>query len=860
LVCAPAGFGKTTLVCDWLQRSRLPAAWVSLDESDSDLATYCRYLVAAVQTVFPNACAETLALVSGPPLAPPSHIGTVLANEIAALPQDFILVLDDYHVIRSMSVHELLIALTRHQPECLHLVIISRTDPPLPVARLRVLGQAEEIRSGDLRFAREEMKMFIERAAGTTLNDDEMKVLEENTEGWIAGLRLVAIAMNQSHDHSSFVSILGNKGRQYMMDYLLDNVLLSQPQPVQDFLLRASILNSVCASLCDTLAPDEQPWHSYSILDDLERANLFLSGLVGESEWFRFHPLFRQLLYHKLQATSSVETIASLHRKASLWLEQNGYIEEALHQALATKDIELGAELVERHIQSALNQEQWHTLEKWLSVLPDDQVQRRPALLLAQAWIVHFQGKFSALAPLLQQVEELLSNPASTLGEQRARELRSEIDAFYAESWFWQNEGERSLECAERALEHLPREQLFVRGVAAIYFGGASQITGRKHAAVQLLRNELERTEGHINAYTLRLELALAEIYLLSGEYDHLGSAARQLHVHALEKESLLMAAWGEYLMGVVHYERNELDEAEEHWEHGVQLRYSSHLRVAHECMLGLALVHQARGSYREADQALAELLEFDETVHTASQLAEARSVQAHVALMRGDLQTARHWSETLNTGVGATFLHWLEFPPLTQVKVLLAQGMEGNPGEAQRHIVELVSSAETAHNTRYITQALCLQALALSARGLEDQALEVLDRAVLLARPAGFVRTFVDLGPGMESLLRALLMRDAAPEYLGRVLSAFSAARPADEVTMQRARPEAKGQVGSLTYRELDILRLLQERMSDKEIARRLSISSLTVRTHTNNIYQKLGVNGRREAVSKALELHIFN
>jgi LuxR family maltose regulon positive regulatory protein len=463
----------------------------------------------------------------------------------------------------------------------------------------------------------------------------------------------------------------------------------------------------------------------------------------------------------------------------------------------------------------------------------------------------------------LQQAETLLNDAESAIEEHTVRALRAEIAVFYAEYWYYQNEGERSLEYTRLALEYLPKTHLFARGTAVGYQGFAQQMTGRKATAIRFLHNELEKAEGRTNAYTIRLYLLLATIYLTSGEYDRLVETARQLYQHAAESKNLLMVAWSNYLMGIVCYEWDKLDKAEEYWKRAVELRYSSHVRVTHESLLGLTLVYQARGSYTEADESLEALFEFDEAIQLRGQVAEARSIRALLTLKRGDMEVALRWLRTLDDDdMGAKSLLWMVFPRLIQIRVLLAQGTDTSLRNAMLQLDEIISTAEAVHNTPHLVEALGLQALGYSALGQEDQSLEALERAVTLARPGGFVRTFIDLGPDMQGLLSRLAERGFAQEYIRRVLGAFPSAAPpqqASTLTEQRGQPEQSKLVEPLTDRELEVLMLLSERLSDKEIAQELSISALTVKTHTNNIYQKLGVNRRREAVEKALAHNIL-
>ena len=379
LICAPAGFGKTTLACMWLQDCARPAAWLSLDENDSDLRVFLSYLVAAIQTVFPDACPTTLGFLRAPQLPPLDLVATTLVNDIADLPESFILTLDDYHAIQDNTMHELVATLIGKLPRNAHLVLASRVDPPWPLASLRAGRQMMELRADDLRFTLDEAQVFLERVVGVKLTIETVATLEGRTEGWIAALRLAALSMRGETDHAAFVQSFKGTHRD-MTDYLTTEVLSQQPQPIQDFLLRTSILDRFCAPLCDAIlddrrsAIDEEPSSSLiglsssvagpsspsqAILDELDQANLFLVPLDHERRWYRYHHLFQDLLRRRLQAQMNAEELASLHSRASAWLRDNGLIEEALRHAMAAGDLEGAAQLVEDSRHDLLNREDW---------------------------------------------------------------------------------------------------------------------------------------------------------------------------------------------------------------------------------------------------------------------------------------------------------------------------------------------------------------------------------------------------------------------------------------------------------------------------------------------------------------------
>lgn len=461
LVSAPAGSGKTSLLSTWLSNASLPAAWLSLDRGDDDLATFLTYFVAAIRTLFPQSCEQTLAMLELPELPATRDIANSLVNEISRLPQDFILLLDDYHLIHKPEAHRLMLALVYRLPAHLHLVISTRTDPPLPLARLRAQRWMTELRTDDLRFSVAEAQALLEQELGTSVEAEATELLVERTEGWAVGLQLAALSMRGYSDPVTFARAFRDNVNRHVLEYLTSDVLARQPEAIQDFLLRTSIFDRFSASLGDALSQEDVPADvtdnkkvdSAAILKRLERSNLFVSSLDDTGEWYRYHHLFRDTLREQLTRTRGREFVMQLHAKASAWFARQGLIEEALQHALAAGDADLAASLVEQHKHDWLNNEQWGSLDRALNLLPDDVVQRRPALLLAKALIWQVQGRITQTKPLVDKAEALLE--ASTTPDAAHVGMRGEIDllrSFAAGSGFV----EAAQAHAQRALERLP--------------------------------------------------------------------------------------------------------------------------------------------------------------------------------------------------------------------------------------------------------------------------------------------------------------------------------------------------------------------------------------------------------------------
>ena len=506
LVCAPAGFGKSTLVSSWLEGLTtgrggdlppMPCAWLSLDANDSSIDLFLRYFIAALRTIVPGACAETAAMLTASQLPPLEAVVTRLSNEIILLPEPLVLVLDDYHSIQGTAVHEFLNTLVPHWPQPLRLVLISRVAPPLPVAALRARGQLTELRARDLRFIREEIAAYAAQALPAPLGESGVALFEARTEGWATGLRLAALTLRAGEDPEAIVASLTGSDPAFA-DYLMDEVLSRQPPDVQAFLLRTSILDRFCLSLCEAVFPSEDARrNARACIDWVERANLFIVPLQGR-EWYRYHQLFQDALLHRLRAEVAPEQVAELHRRAAAWFAERGLIDEALHHALSANDFELAAGIMQQKLLDVLNREDRSTLERWLRLLPEDLIQRRPWLLVMRVVALIFSWHLSALPTVLRQIEALLAegDEASSLAHD-VHDLPT-LRGMLAFSWgnlaLYGGQAERACAFFEEALALLPDRVEF-------YARQRSRLLGLEHARHRPGRRRPAQTVGRIRVF-----------------------------------------------------------------------------------------------------------------------------------------------------------------------------------------------------------------------------------------------------------------------------------------------------------------------------------------------------------------------
>lgn len=853
LVVAPAGAGKSTLVQQWLNEAQTPVAWLSLDEGDNDLLRFLTHLLAALHRVAPDACPATMRLLGALYLPLPEEIVTSLTNECARLPQRVVLVLDDYQNLHTIAIHHFITGLLDSLPPTLHLVLLTRHDPPLPLARWRGRGEMVEIRLADLSFTLDEAHAFLTQALPRPLSSDLVVTLHERTEGWAVGLQLAALSMQGAADYRPVVAAFKGTHR-YISEYLLEEVIRQQPPPLRDFLLHTALLERFCADLCDALTPpdDGQP-SGRAHLARLRQANFFLMPLDEQDEWYRYHYLFRELLRHHLTLEVGPEGVARLHARAAGWLTDHGYLEEALHHWLAAGEPERAAHLVEEQRHTLLNQVDFHRLEGWLRLLPAALLAQRPALLVAQAWIRVFQFYLAALPPLLHQAQRLLDDSTLALPESESSLLRIEIDHLWGTLLYLRGEGQASYTALQTRLA--PRAAAthpFLYGRSVLYLSLASQMVGQVEYARHIIHEALQSAHPHPIVLTMRLLGALVFIGLLEGDLGGAQQATAQARSLVTDHDLPHDAAWLHYLSGSLHYQWNNLELAQRHLLDASAARPFLEVRTAVDSMVLLSLTYHAQGHAQAANESVAHLLDYTRQMQNPAYLEVARACQARLALARGEVEAALRWLHTADLTLdGGTMMFWAELPRLTACRVLLAEGSVAAHTRARADLERHLHFAEATHNRWQQIEILVLSALAQQAQGQEEAALALTERAVILARPGGFVRAFVDHGPLLAALLHTLLARGVAPTYLAPLLTAFG-----NHVAPLTPDPTVLVPFEPLSERELDVLRLLAQRLSDKEIARVLGISPLTVRTHNSRLYHKLGVTSRAQALVRAQAL----
>ncbi len=859
LVSAPAGYGKSTLISSWLDHCNYPHTWLTLDEGDNDLSVFLSYFLEAIRIIYPDAANNTQALSAAATQPPIKELAVTLVNEINQLDQYFVLVLDDFEVIQENPVHDFLNEFLLHPPQNFHLVLCTRMDPPLSIQKLRAQSQLTEIRAQDLRFSVEESVTFLEKMLGTTIDSATAKKMDQQSEGWVTGLRLAALALRHRVGNQR-IEMVPTANNQYVTDYLMSEILDSQAAVTSEWLVKTSVVARFNAGLCEAvctgesegaLQPEGDPQlDGAGFIKWLVGSNLFAIPLDDYNRWVRYHHLFRDFLQLELARRYDSAEIAALHAQASKWFAQQSLIDEALQHALDGGDLSAAAQLVEQNRHTPLNEDKWPVLEKWLAKLPDEIVQQRPKLLMAKAWVSISKGTFWAIPSILQTIDTMLEK------EPIEQSLAGEIDFFKAVLLFWESQIESSLGLFRGALARIPKAYLGARNLIEIYFATASQMAGQGEMAIRAYQEMLfhETSEG---TRKTRLLGSLIFIHLLSGELIQTNVVARQMVDMAGRTDNLYIDAWGSYLLGYVHYQWNNLEMASHHFSQALKKRYFLDLASPIDNYAGLIFSYQAMGQSDKVSETMHSLLKFAQQSNNPGYVTLALSAQARLSLLQGELETAIHWLKTADISSDAgTMLFWLETPRITHCRVLVAEGSDESLRAAIEHLQEHWQLSQATHNTSQMIPILLLQALAYQKQSQPGQALAALQHAITLAEPGGWIRPFVEPGTEMIQLLSKLVDKQGATKYISKILAAFETEQ---HVEMPEPAQPASQLVDPLTNRESEILALLAQRLSNKEIAAELHISVGTVQQHLNHIYTKLYVKGRRQAVAKAAELAIL-
>jgi LuxR family maltose regulon positive regulatory protein len=896
LISAPAGYGKTTLVSEWIADFRLPIlsgqaldfrldtpenlsiqnpklvlegskiqnpiAWLSLDENDNDPLRFLTYLVAALQTLAPNLGQGVLTLLQSPQPPPLETTLTALLNELATLPDPVVLILDDYHLIEDKAVDQALTFLIEHLPPSIHLVITTREDPQLPLARLRARGALNEVRAADLRFTPAEATAFLNQMMGLTLATEQITALGARTEGWIAGLQLAALSMRGREDIPGFIQAFTGDNR-YIGDYLVEEVLQRQPAPVRTFLLQTAILDRLCGPLCDAVT---QQTDGSGLLALLERANLFVVPLDDKREWYRYHHLFADVLQVRL-LKEQPNLLPTLHQRASAWYDQHDLPADAIRHALAAKDFVSAAGLIERAWPAMDGRFQSATWLGWAKALPDALFGTRPVLSVAYGWALLNDGDLAAAETRLLAAEQWLNISAEksamiVVDKEQFRNLPASIAT--ARTYQAQARGDipGSVRYGQQALDLLPADDHLRRGPSAALLGLAHWALGDLEAAHRAIADAMTNFQkaGNLH-FAISGTFGLADIRVTQGRLREAIKTYTQVLTLALAQGEPLLRGTTDLYLGLsdLYREQGEPDAARQHLGRCEELGDQAALP---DWRYRLCRI-QARFKQSEGDWAGAlDRLDEAERHYRPTPIPDVRPLAAarvRVWLAAGRLPEALRWVQEKGLSVDDDLSFLREFEQITLARVLLAEYRHNQTNRTMREALHLLDrlqqAAEAGGRLGSVIEITVLQALTHQVQDNLAPALQALTRALTLAEPEGYVRLFVDEGAPMAELLRR--MKDEGGRmkaYIQTLRAAFG-----EGATLHPSSFILPPLVEPLSKRELDVLRLLATELSGPEIANRLMVSLNTLRTHTKNIFSKLGVNNRRAAVRRAEELGLL-
>lgn len=860
VVCAPAGYGKSTQISHWVDQQGLPCAWISLDKSHDELGAFLSQLEEAVSG-WSSSAAEYLKMIttsSEPPLA--NYIADGVANRMDDASDEFILVFDDYQNISDASIHLFVESLLKLMPDSLRIALVSRRTPPIALSRLRSRNLVLDVRLEDLQFDSSEVYALVKTVTGVEIDDSLLKKLTEITEGWPAGLRMLLLALAGHKDMREYLMRFEGQVWQ-IQEYLVEEVLRQLPANTAKYVAATAIAERFSARLCETLvtSTDDDGLSGRQLIELIRNKGLFCIPLDDHGEWFRYHQIFRDLLLHQLRSQNSEAKIQQLHIRAGEWFDNQGDIEEAMQHFLQSGNSELAADTVLRHKSNLIARHEWRRMDRLISMLPTEVVEANAQLVMLLAWVSIRMGRLTRVFELAQIAEELvdseeLSGTPGTVTIAQYNALRGPLKYFAAE-------GQAALACAEKTLELLPLRHTFERGEATMIRGLSLQMLGDSAAGRKVLFEALETPGSEEEFFRARILAGLCYLSWSNGDLRqqlHFAKTLLDLGQTQHDAHAVVHACW---FGGAAHYQLNQLDDAADFVRQAAAQKWWPHQRSYNNCVQILSQIHAVRGEYAKAHELSESLIVHSIEARSTYHLPEVQALQACLALANENHVAANKWAIEFDPEA-PTAAYGYSVPALIAARILLESKLPGVQERAIGILDEHQSFYEKTNNSRFLIETLALQAVRYSRAGDEHTADQLLGRAVTLAEPGGFIRVFVDLGPDLVPLLNRLDLSDHQLRYVGTILAGFQGEgekQQSDRIPGD-ASHEGNGLVESLSKRETEVLALLAKRLTNKEIGERLFIAPETVKRHAHNIFEKLNVNDRRAARVKAIGLGLVS
>ncbi len=867
LISAPAGYGKTTLLSDWRAGfgSEYPLAWLSLDSEDNDLARFLLYVSAALETLQPKLTRELASQLLFPQLPAVEELITLLINGVNEFPKDFALILDDYHVITDRAIHQALVYLLNHPPPKMHLILITRSDPPLPLARLRARGQMVELRADDLRFTIDETTSFLNIIMDLNLSAENISALDQRTEGWIVGLQMAALSTRGKTDATEFIKAFTGSHR-YILDYFAGEILQQQSESIQTFLLKTSILDRFTGPLCDAVLGGLD--NGAQILMELEQKNLFIIPLDDERQWYRYHHLFAELLHTQL-GKFQPEILPELHRKAAGWFEDHGLMEEAVRHAIFAQDYELTTRLVDQVRDSLWGRGDTLTLLNWFKTIPEAIIRSQPYNCLAYASAFTLTGQFERAEQWFQRVDEHIhhTNASQELSTAQSSSVKNSsftpwmlygVDSLRSMIARCRGNTADAIALSQRALEQIPKDDVRAYGRALFYHGLAHFYAGSFDEAHQVLMEAVQfnQASGHLAAY-LCSSHHLARISIIQGHL-HNAKAIYERAIEVIDEQQQEVFVGIERIgMGNLYLEWNELDTASSYIERGMTLaELGGDIHFLREGYIAQARLAQAQGDWNKSLAIIQKAEQVARRSPSSIDIAYMQAWRARLHLAQGNLTAAERWADNKPSENFDPLDFQREFELLMQARVWLAQG---KTDQASSLLEQMRIAAENTGRCGCRLEIQMLQALADQAAGEDTQAIEILTQVLLQAEEEGYVRLFLDEGAPMAKLLYKISAQttDGVRDYAVKLLAAYYQEQSEHPPLAKTLRGDLL--IEPLSERELEVLRLVAAGKSNLEIAADLVLAVGTVKKHLNTIFGKLNVNSRTLAIARARELNLI-
>ncbi len=855
LISAAAGYGKTTLAVQWKATVSSPAAWLSVDADDNDLERFVRYLVASLRSAVPRCCQTVMELIESPQTIPEQNLVDALINDMSALDQRVFLIVDDLYLITETSIHDLIARVIEQQPECLRLVFLSRLEPPWPLPLWRVRGWVSELSDEDLRFSASESRDLVTSSLLKPVDDRVIDRLHGQTEGWPAGMRLALLALcDAANPMEAAMNVLEHSSD--ISDFLFEEVINGLPPKLREFLELTAPLDRFCAPLCDSILLDQESdprrsdrRPSRELIDELQRRRLFLVSLDDASDWFRYHHLFKQLLYRRFGELSEPAKPSAICRHAGQWFAKQGLAEESLGYLIRGGDLETAVDTLWAALPALLTADlSRRTLSLILSKFPAKAFQQYPELILAEAFVCIAGFDLDRVAKRLADAETTIER--TTCATAKRVEQQGVLNALQSFCFYWNGDTQEAWRCGSEALRLLPSRFRISRTYATIYGIGGLMLSDRTDESFALIERSITEDAASGSGFTSGFIACKAVMYAMCMQLDGVEQTTGKMRrVHKIAPMPDYWYSYAPYLEGLAAYERNQLDQASRGLRDAMNFGVRLNPRHYHDVLVSLSRVAEANGEMDSAWKYADRAREFAMAACDPISVRVSDAVEARLRFAQGE-----RLIEPPPPQVVDAVSYFFQIPSLIYAELLLEGSETAEHEQAFEYIERSLALVEPRYHRRHVIVLTLLKALALEQLGKHKSALRLLSECLRWGKELGLLRTFLDRGPKLERWLRRLLPSHSGDDYLAFLLTAFhNQANPTLDAT-------SIADLSELSQREMDVLELMQKRLSNKQIGAKLHVTSETVKKHAQSIYRKLGVNRRREAVLQAERLGILS